>query len=171
MVGLGHPHPTEITGDAGRPSTVKLSPGGTRTAAAGLLERLDPEPAGDGYLADGATVECMNSIRFAQTNAGDLHLEAVVTDGHGTLVLVGEVDVATAWRLGEAMQAMHAEGASMIVVDLARLRFIDASGLRQLVLGLRRQRQRDGDVVLRAPSATTLRVLEIVGLTNLFTIT
>ena len=113
----------------------------------------------------------MTSAGAKPPDPGELHLEAVVADGRGTLVLVGEVDLATASRLGEAMQGMHDKGVSTIVVDLGGLRFIDSSGLHQLVLAVKRQRQRNGDIVLRAPSASILRVLEIVGLTTLFRIT
>ncbi len=58
-----------------------------------------------------------------------------------------------------------------MVLDLSELRFIDSSGLNHLVKALKRQRERGGEVVLHAPSAQTLRVLDLVGLTTLFTIT
>ena len=57
-----------------------------------------------------------------------------------------------------------------LVVDLSGLTFIDSTGLHELVVALKRQRARGGEIVLRAPSAQTMRVLEIVGLDQLFTI-
>jgi anti-anti-sigma factor len=92
-------------------------------------------------------------------------------EGEGTveLRLVGELDLGTAGRLRSAIEETPAS--ATVVVDLAELDFIDSSGLHELVLALKRQRAAGGDVVLRRPTGPTLRVLEIVGLTKLFTVT
>ncbi len=86
------------------------------------------------------------------------------------LSLAGELDMATAPALRRALDDLGAPGAT-IVVDLAGLEFIDSSGLNELVLALRRQRDDGGDVVLRSPRPHTRKVLEIAGLTQLFTVT
>lgn len=57
------------------------------------------------------------------------------------------------------------------MVDLAGLSFIDSTGLHELVLARRRQHGSGGEIVLRAPTAQTRRVLTIVGFDRLFTIT
>jgi anti-anti-sigma factor len=61
--------------------------------------------------------------------------------------------------------------ARTIVIDASSLDFIDSSGLHQLVQALKRQREVGGDLVLHRPTAQTMRVLEIVGLDKVLTIT
>lgn len=112
----------------------------------------------------------VTTLPAEQMDADDLHVEGDLQDGRATLRLVGEVDFYNAGRLGEAMEDLQRSGASTIVVDMARLEFIDSSGLHQLVRALRRQRESDGDVMLRAPKPSTRRVLDIVGLSEVFTI-
>ena len=55
-----------------------------------------------------------------------------------------------------------------LVIDVSGLEFIDSCGLHQLVLALKRQGEVGGEVVLRSPRPNTLRVLEMVGLTQAF---
>ncbi len=73
--------------------------------------------------------------------------------------------------LAAALEPVYEHGVASLVLDLSELRFIDSSGLNHLVKALKHQRERDGEVVLHAPTDQTLRVLELVGLTTLFTIT
>jgi anti-anti-sigma factor len=56
------------------------------------------------------------------------------------------------------------------VLDLTALSFIDSSGISQLIVALKRQRELGGDVILRSPPDQARRVLEIAGLTRVFTI-
>ena len=92
-----------------------------------------------------------------------------MTDGHVLLRLQGELDLGTADRLGDATTRAYEQGVRTIVLDLSELRFIDSSGLHELVKAWKRQREIGGDVVLRRPTKQTLRVLELVGLTKVFT--
>ena len=52
---------------------------------------------------------------------------------NGRLDLVGELDLTGSQRLRDAGAAVLAAGAAEVVVDLAQLRFIDASGIGLLV--------------------------------------
>lgn len=90
--------------------------------------------------------------------------------GQLELRLVGELDIGTADRLRGALAEVTGRG-STIVLDLSGLDFIDSSGLHELVVALKRERAAGGDIVLRKPSPQTRRVLEIVGLTQLFVVT
>ena len=54
---------------------------------------------------------------------------------HRALVLRGEMDLDTAFRLNDALRAVCAEGAREVVLDLSNLRFIDTTGLRTLLGG------------------------------------
>ena len=77
----------------------------------------------------------------------------------------------TADRQTQASEPVYDHGVVSLVLDLSELRFIDSSGLNQLVKALERQRECGGHVVLHAPSNQTLRVLDLVGQTKRFTIT
>ena len=97
-------------------------------------------------------------------------VHAVAVDTHLELRLKGELDLGTAHCLARALERAYEDGAGTVVVDLSGLEFIDSTGLHELVVALMRQRARGGDVLLRAPNPTTARVLEIVGLDQLFTV-
>ncbi len=108
-------------------------------------------------------------MRVATFTAFDV--ETVAFDANVELRLVGELDVGTAGRFRRAFDEAYEQGASTVVVDLAGLTFIDSTGLHELVVARRRQLNRGEELVLRAPTAQTRRVLTIVGFDRLFTIT
>ncbi|TMM20305.1 MAG: STAS domain-containing protein [Actinobacteria bacterium] len=76
----------------------------------------------------------------------------------------GEVDLASAPKLAAAMTELIDRGYSHVAVDLGAVEFIDSSGLGVLVGSLRRLREQDGDLVLRAASPAVARILELTGL-------
>ena len=84
------------------------------------------------------------------------------------IVLVkGEVDVATSADLADTIaraMARAAGGKVELVIDLARLSFIDVSGLNVLVLAARRARADGGTLVLRSPSRHVRRLLDVLRL-------
>jgi anti-anti-sigma factor len=84
----------------------------------------------------------------------------------GTLVLriVGELDLAVADRLQEALQ--RAEPADRVVVDLIACEFIDSTGLAVVLRGQQRQASGGGRLVLCNPNHQVRRVLEVSGLTR-----
>ena len=85
-----------------------------------------------------------------------------------TIVQVtGEVDVATSADLADTIAravARAAEARVDLVIDLARLSFIDVSGLNVLVLAARRARADGGTLVLRSPSRHVRRLLGVLRL-------
>jgi anti-anti-sigma factor len=54
--------------------------------------------------------------------------------GTGRLTVVGELDMATAPQLEEKVDALLLQGAGALIIDLGKLRFIDSSGLRLLII-------------------------------------
>ena len=60
--------------------------------------------------------------------------------------------------------ARAAGGKVEVVIDLARLSFIDVSGLNVLVLSSRRARAAGGTLVLRSPSRHVRRLLDVLRL-------
>lgn len=101
---------------------------------------------------------------------GTLEVESLTVGSQVTLRLRGELDPSSVEIFAAAARRVEAEGTPTIVLDLSALEFIDSSGLRQLVVTLKRQREIGGDVVLRSPTDRTRRLLEIVGLDKVFTI-
>ncbi len=91
-------------------------------------------------------------------------------DGMATVRLVGELDLFTAPCLHDGLGDLFDDGVRTIQLDLSALDFIDSTGLAELVLALKRSRQHGGDVVLRSPTPSTSRVLEISGLDRVFTV-
>lgn len=95
----------------------------------------------------------------------------VTDDGVVTVVAIqGEVDLYTAPRLREQLEGAVASDAPDVVVDLEALDFIDSTGLGVLVGALKEAEGRGGQVRLRSPGRSTLKILEIAGLTEVFTI-
>lgn len=84
--------------------------------------------------------------------------------------LLGEFDLATAPQFLDKLDPVLANGVHRITVDLSDLEFIDSSGLAALMRAAIRQREKGGDLVLQAPTPSTLRVLEITGLVALLPI-
>jgi anti-sigma B factor antagonist len=97
---------------------------------------------------------------------------AIETERHGEttlLVLRGDLELNTAADLREALVGVIGERAR-IVVDLEAVSFLDSAGLGILVGGLKRARERDGDLELICSSRAVLRPLELTGLDRAFTI-
>lgn len=91
-------------------------------------------------------------------------------DDPSTLALVGELDPHTAPLLAAALTERIDEGAEVIRLDVARLDFIDSSGLRVLVEAHRTLGATPGTLCLASVSATFLRLLEVTGLDQRLTI-
>lgn len=79
-------------------------------------------------------------------------------------VLRGELDPHTAPDLRNQLDRVLESGRSRLVLDLAGLTFIDSSGLRVVISAHKDTVERGGGLVLRSPSPTTRRLLDITGL-------
>jgi anti-sigma B factor antagonist len=97
----------------------------------------------------------------------EFHVTVAAPDNGTTLVSVrGDVDIATSPTLRRVLDAAHGH----VVVDLSRVTLIDASGLSVLVEAAR-SADRDGhNLVLRNPSTSCTRALEITRLVSVFRI-
>ena len=73
----------------------------------------------------------------------------------------GELDLASAPALAAALGVVAARE-PRIIVDLAGLEFIDASGVAALSRGRRHARNAGGDLLLAAPQRQVRRVLAII---------
>lgn len=82
-------------------------------------------------------------------------------DDDRRLVLRGELDVAAAAALSEAIHEILEAGGS-ITLDLHQVTFIDSTGLRTII-GAARDMQGHGPLVLERPSPRVVEVLDIAG--------
>jgi anti-anti-sigma factor len=80
----------------------------------------------------------------------------------------GDLDAQTSSRLDEVITSQLERGCEQVVLDLTDLEFVDSSGLRSMVLA--RGPEGEGKVVLRSPSTSVVRLLDITGLTEVFVI-
>jgi anti-sigma B factor antagonist len=103
-------------------------------------------------------------------NPGELHVSVSGNEPDYEVRLIGELDMSTAPRLREELLRLVSDGATMVTVDLSELAFVDSTGLSVLITGLKRLRQQGGEMALRSPTPGTRRVLEITGLTEIFSI-
>jgi anti-sigma B factor antagonist len=93
--------------------------------------------------------------------------------GHGRSTVVqvdGELDLASSPQLAHALQEACGNAPDEIVLDLAKLRFMDMAGLRLLLRATQRAAERGIDLVLTNVRAPTRRVLTLTGVTGLLAI-
>ena len=100
----------------------------------------------------------------------DLRLETADHDGWTVLAVAGEVDAYTAPQLRERLAGLAADGRSRVIVDLSGVEFIDSSALGALVAGMRQFEGQGSLMVLCCAQPRILKVLEIAGLTKVFTV-
>ena len=84
--------------------------------------------------------------------------------------VIGELDLATAPQLLRAFADLTSQGAVNVTVDLSQMVFIDSTGVTVLVSGLKLIRETGGELALKSPKASAMKVFEITGLTRVFTI-
>jgi anti-sigma B factor antagonist len=88
--------------------------------------------------------------------------------GAPVIKVKGEVDVATSPALRERLQDVHGPGIQ--IVDLHEVTFLDSTGLGVLVGALKRCRETGGSLRLVIGEPRILRIFEITGLTDVFSI-
>lgn len=85
-------------------------------------------------------------------------------DGERARVLTaGELDLATSPQLEQEMDTILARGAREVTIDMAKITFVDSSGLRVLI-GLHERSTEDGwELALTLPSEQARTVFRISG--------
>jgi anti-anti-sigma factor len=89
-------------------------------------------------------------------------------DGAGVISLRGDIDVVNASGVEEVIGAALNVGESNVVLDLSGVTFMDASGLRALLVCQRAANQAGGSLSLRSPSRSVLDLLLLTGLDTAF---
>jgi anti-sigma B factor antagonist len=90
-----------------------------------------------------------------------LAVERTSQDGVETVLVEGEVDIATASRLISVLNSSVAEALRAVVVDLTRVGFMDSTGLALLINANRRLRLRRKGFAVICPPGPLRRVFEI----------
>lgn len=91
--------------------------------------------------------------------------------GNAVLSVAGELDIATAPELRDRLEEVIDRVAQgTVVVDLLKVTFIDSTALGVLISGLKRSQSAGGVFRIVVAESRILRIFEITGLTDLFSI-
>jgi anti-sigma B factor antagonist len=92
----------------------------------------------------------------------DLELESRSSADGESVVVRGEIDMATAPKLRDTLNTLVDAGATRIVLDCRGLDFLDSSGSGVLI-AVRKRLGDDGALTLESPPAHVRKVLELTG--------
>ena len=81
----------------------------------------------------------------------------------------GRVDSAAAPDLEKTLQGLIDDRRNQIVVELAEVEYMSSAGLRALVSALKASKKGGGEVVIARPSPRVREVIDLAGLTPVFT--
>jgi anti-sigma B factor antagonist len=98
----------------------------------------------------------------------DLTVDVRVDGNRAIVSPAGDIDAYTAPKLREELTKVTDSGCSRIYVNLEFVEFIDSTGLGVLIGGLKRMRNRNGDLELVSSSDEILRLLDLTGLSRTF---
>ncbi|MFC8952042.1 STAS domain-containing protein [Streptomyces sp. NPDC057101] len=86
------------------------------------------------------------------------------------LQVVGELDYTTATQLRETVAGVTLRPGLRLVLDLGGMEFCDSSGITALLAARALALAAGADIALAAVPARTLRIMNIVGLDQVFTL-
>ncbi|MGF1664901.1 MAG: STAS domain-containing protein [Acidimicrobiia bacterium] len=86
--------------------------------------------------------------------------------GWTMLSVKGEIDIATAGILDEAIEQAVTDGRTRIAVDLEGVSFMDSTGLRTLIVAHRRLGDVGGTLAVIPGSGPIRRLLEVAGVVD-----
>jgi len=109
-----------------------------------------------------------SSDERVEVMAMDLVLGSRNENGWAVLEVQGEVDLYTSSQLRDAIVRLTEEDENRIVIDLYNVSFMDSSGLGVLVAGLKRVRERAGELALVFGEGSVQKVFGITGLDKIF---
>lgn len=87
-----------------------------------------------------------------------------------TIAASGRIDAASAPLLDAQLLALHAAGARDIAIDMHQVTYVSSSGMRVLLVAMRRQHAVGGSLRLRDVPERVYRVLAVVGFDRVFEI-
>jgi len=100
--------------------------------------------------------------------AAHLSIEEKRTSGESILMLTGEIDMATAGQLRDAMDGALSNSGGRVVLDFAGVTFCDSQGLSALIAVNRTAKAAGSRLVLVNLGEFMKRLLDITGLGAVF---
>ncbi|MFI6579114.1 STAS domain-containing protein [Nocardiopsis sp. NPDC050513] len=100
----------------------------------------------------------------------ELKISSRSQDDVAVVTVGGEIDLYTAPQLRSGLLEALEDGARRLVIDMSRTEFCDSTGISVLLSAMKRSRDKGGDLELVAPKAAVMKVLEVTGLHEVFTI-
>jgi anti-anti-sigma factor len=104
------------------------------------------------------------------TTVGTLRTTVAAGESGPVVMLSGEADISSAGQLSDLLTAQLSGGAQQLMVDVSGLSFADSASVRALVLAGRTLRERGGTLVIARPQRAVARLLELMGLDELFVV-
>jgi anti-anti-sigma factor len=99
-----------------------------------------------------------------------LEIDVQRSDERTLVTLSGELDASTATLLYDQLSDLEVEDVRHVVLDLARVSFMDSTGLSVIVTEHKRLRHSDGGLTIFAPPSSVRRLFEITGLDSVLDI-
>ena len=93
-----------------------------------------------------------------------------LSDHAYAISLTGEVDLYTAPEFKQQLLEVIAQGGTHVIVDFTNTTFIDSTTLGVLVGGVKRLRDKDGQLSLVCSDRNITKIFEITGLDRVFSI-
>jgi anti-sigma B factor antagonist len=106
--------------------------------------------------------------RDREVSAIDIKVDTRSVGDWTVIDVEGEVDVFTAPKLREVIIGLLDDGKDRLIVNLENVAFMDSTGLGVLVGGLKRVKERNGELSIAGAQGTVLRVLNVTGLHAVF---
>jgi anti-sigma B factor antagonist len=97
-----------------------------------------------------------------------LVLETTRIGSHDVIVASGEIDLASAPKVESAIEGFSGQP---VVLDLRRVEFMDSAGLKVLLNQRSRLEESGGSLRLVVGEGAVVRLLELTGVTDAFSIT
>jgi anti-sigma B factor antagonist len=101
---------------------------------------------------------------MSSSTPDDLDLKVEDTEAGQLIHVCGELDLASAPQLSEALSAAAAQGTLPVTLDLSKVTFIDSSALRALVLAGRELTEQGRTLQIGPRSEMVNRVLSMTSL-------
>ena len=98
------------------------------------------------------------------------HVDVQPVDGHLEVRLHGELDMATAPTLHQALAGVFGGAGTSIVVDLADLTFMDSTGIAVLLGACHQADEAGQSLVVRSPRRPVLKAFRLTGVDKILAI-
>lgn len=98
----------------------------------------------------------------------DLRLATHTQDAWTILSVAGELDLHTSPQLERAFSDIIDQGSTFVALDLSEVPFMDSSCLGVIVGGMKRLRERGGEVALISLQPSPAKVIALTGLDGVF---